>query len=77
MEWNDIRFTLDAFKVIRSAQSQARELGHKYAGPEFLLLGLLQIMSESHTFVLNQFPLDLNAIHLEIINAIGIGFNSP
>lgn len=50
---------------------------NKYASPEFLLLGLLQIMSESHTFVLNQFPLDLNAIHLEIINAIGIGFNSP
>ncbi|NCS26076.1 MAG: tetratricopeptide repeat protein [Microcystis aeruginosa BS13-02] len=77
MEWNDIRFTLDAFKVIRAAQSQARELGHKYAGPEFLLLGLLQIMSESHTFILNQFPLDLDAIHLEIINVIGIGFNSP
>ena len=77
MEWNDIRFTLDAFKVIRAAQNQARELGHKYAGPEFLLLGLLQITSESHTFILNQFPLDLDAIHLEIINVIGIGFNSP
>jgi tetratricopeptide (TPR) repeat protein len=77
MEWNDIRFTLDAFKVIRTAQNQARELGHKYAGPEFLLLGLLQITSESHTFILNQFPLDLDVINLEIINVIGIGFNSP
>jgi tetratricopeptide (TPR) repeat protein len=77
MEWNDIRFTLDAFKVVRAAQNQARELGHKYAGPEFLLLGLLQITSESHTFILSQFPLDLDAIHLEIINVIGIGFNSP
>ena len=75
MNWNETRLSQDAFKVIRAAQAEAQRIGHKFVGPEFLLLGLFTIESETCSPILNGLGITINQIRTEVENAIDIRFN--
>ena len=65
------------YKAIHEAKNQAREAGHLFVGPEFLLLGILKTHSEPHSNILNLFSLSFDIVLPRVVTAIGIKFRSP
>ena len=65
------------YKAIHEAKNQAREAGHIFVGPEFLLLGILKTYSESHSYICNLFSLGFDIVLPRVLSVVGIGFRSP
>ena len=65
------------YKAIHEAKNQAREAGHIFVGPEFLLLGILKTYSESHSYICNLFSLSFDIVLPRVLSVVGIGFRSP
>lgn len=65
------------YKAIHEAKNQARQAGHRFVGPEFLLLGILKTYSESHSYICNLFSLGFDIVLPRVLSVVGIGFRSP
>jgi ATP-dependent Clp protease ATP-binding subunit ClpA len=60
------RFTQAAHRVVELAEEEAARLGHRYLGPEHVLLGLVRAGDSRAARVLQAHGLDLEAVRVEV-----------
>ncbi|HCF27102.1 MAG TPA: ATP-dependent Clp protease ATP-binding subunit ClpC, partial [Cyanobacteria bacterium UBA11049] len=68
---SEIPFTPKAKRVFEQAFTEARSLGHKYIGPEHLLLGLLREGEGVAAKVLANLDVDLEEVRTQLIRKLG------
>ena len=66
-----------AIQTVANAVEEARSLGHKYVGPEHLLLGLVQLLDRTIVAILGAFGITTEAVREEVLRLVGHSDHEP